>query len=184
MDKVRCMLIDENLTPKLWLYNNLPHSALDNHKSPNDAYGDSSDFSKPYIFGSICYALQPSKLLHKLEERSAKGIFLGVDYAGYKVLDLQSNVAYVARTLKVSKEENRLKSRLVAKKNEHRAVYRLKSCLVATRHSQKPGIDYNDTFAPVGDKVILRFVLSFALHLGYELYKLDIETAFLYRNLK
>ena len=75
---------------------------------------------------SICYALQPSKLLHKLEERSAKGIFLGVDYAGYKVLDLQSNVAYVARTLKVSKEENRLKSRLVAKKNEHRAVYRLK----------------------------------------------------------
>jgi len=36
---------------------------------------------------------------------------------------------------------------------------------VAEGHSQKPGIDYNDTFAPVGDKVILRFVLSFALHL-------------------
>jgi hypothetical protein len=56
-----------------------------------------------------------------------------------------------------------------AKKNEHGAVYRLKSCLVAKRHSQKPGIDYNDTFAPVGDKVILRFLLSFTLHLGYEL---------------
>jgi len=28
-----------------------------------------------------CYALQPSKLLHKLEERSAKGLFLGVDPA-------------------------------------------------------------------------------------------------------
>ena len=27
------------------IYNNLPHSALDNHKSPNDAYGDSSDYS-------------------------------------------------------------------------------------------------------------------------------------------
>jgi hypothetical protein len=55
---------------------------------------------------------------------------------------------------------------------------------VAKGHSQKPGIDYNDAFAPVGDKVILRFVLSFALHLGYELYQLDIDTAYLYGNLK
>ena len=62
MDKVRCMLIDANLTPKLWsyaahyavlIYNNLPHSALDNHKSPNGAYGDSSDFLKLLVFGSI-----------------------------------------------------------------------------------------------------------------------------------
>jgi transposase InsO family protein len=51
MDKFRCMLIDANVTPKLWtnaaqyavpIYNNLPHSTLDNHKSTNDAY----DFSK------------------------------------------------------------------------------------------------------------------------------------------
>jgi transposase InsO family protein len=102
MDKVCCMLIDANLTLKLWpyaayyavlIYNNLPHCALDNHKSPNDAYGDSSDFSKLYLFRSICYALQPSKLLHRLEERSAKGLFLEIDHAGYKVLDLQSKVA-------------------------------------------------------------------------------------------
>ena len=33
-------------------------------------------------------------------------------------------------------------------------------------------------------KVILRFVLSFALHLGYELYQLDIDTTYLYGNLK
>ena len=42
-----------------------------------------------------------------------------------------------------------------AKKNEHGAAYRLKRSLVAKWHSQKPGIDYNDTFVPVGDKVIL-----------------------------
>jgi hypothetical protein len=42
MDNVHCMLIDANLPPKLWpyaayyavlMYNNLPHYALDNHKS-------------------------------------------------------------------------------------------------------------------------------------------------------
>jgi len=52
-DKVLCMLIDASLTPKLWpfaaqyaalIYNNLSHSALDLHKSTNDAYGDSSGF--------------------------------------------------------------------------------------------------------------------------------------------
>jgi hypothetical protein len=70
-----------------------------------------------------------------------------------------------------------------AQKNEHGAVYRLQSHLVAKLHSQKPETYYNDTFAPVGDKVILRFILSFALHLGNELNQLDIDTAVLYGNL-
>ena len=56
---------------------------------------------KLYVFGSICSALQPSKHLHKLEESSAQGLFLGIDSTGYKTLDLQSKVAYVARTVKV-----------------------------------------------------------------------------------
>jgi len=56
--------------------------------------------------------------------------------------------------------------------------------MVAKGHSQKPGIDYNDTFTPFGDKVILRSILSFALHLGYKLYQLDIDTVYLYGNLK
>jgi hypothetical protein len=130
------MLIDANLTPKLWhhaahyavlIYNNLLHSALDNHKSPNDAYGDLSDFLKLYVFGSICYALQPSKLLHKLEERSAKGFFLEIDPAGYKVLDPQSKVAYVARTVKVLMASFYLQKKIkfmafAEKRNQHNQV--------------------------------------------------------------
>jgi hypothetical protein len=114
------MVIDAKLTPKLWpyaahyavlIYNNLLHSALDYRKSPNDAYGDSSDFSKLYVFGTICYALQPSKIL---EERSAEGLFIGIDPGGYKVLDLKAKVAYVPRTEKafdgkfLSTEENQI----------------------------------------------------------------------------
>jgi hypothetical protein len=46
-----------------------------------------------------------------------------------------------------------------AQENENRAVYRFKSRLVAKEHSQKPGIGYNETFAPVRDKAILKFFL-------------------------
>ena len=48
-----------------------------------------------------------------------------------------------------------------ARKNKHGAVYLLKSRLVAKGLSQKPGIDSNNTFTPVRDKLILRFVLAF-----------------------
>ena len=54
-----------------------------------------------YTFGSICHTLQPSQLLHKLEERSAKELFVRIDPAGYQVSEQQSKVAYVARTEKV-----------------------------------------------------------------------------------
>jgi len=77
------------------MYNNLPHPALYSHKSPNDAYADSSDFSNLCVFGSISYAPQPSKLLYKLEERSATGL------AGYKFWDIQSKVTHEARTVMV-----------------------------------------------------------------------------------
>jgi hypothetical protein len=65
-----------------------------------------------------------------------------------------------------------------ANKNEHGAVYHLKSGLMAKVYFQKPGIDYNDAFMPVGDEVILRFVLTFAMHLGCGLFHLDVDTAF------
>ena len=62
MDKVCCMLIDANLTPKLWsyaaryavpVYNNLPRSAFDSQKSLDEAYADSSDLLKLCDFGRI-----------------------------------------------------------------------------------------------------------------------------------
>jgi hypothetical protein len=65
VNKVCCMFIDANLTPNLWpyaehyivlIYNSLPHSALDN-MTPRVQM-----MLKLYVFGSICYSLQLSKL--------------------------------------------------------------------------------------------------------------------------
>ena len=54
----------------VFVYFNLPHPALGNHKSSNDADVGSSNFSKLYVFSGICYALSPSKLLHDQQKDS------------------------------------------------------------------------------------------------------------------
>jgi len=53
------------------------------------------------VFGSTRHTLQPSQLLHKLQDRSAKGLSVGIDPAGYKVSALQSKVPDVATSVKV-----------------------------------------------------------------------------------
>jgi hypothetical protein len=46
-------------------------------------------------------------------------------------------------------------------------IYRFKSRLVPTGNQQGEGIDYNETFAPVGDKIILRLTLILTLVIGF-----------------
>ena len=58
---------------------------------------------------------------------------------------------------------------------------RYKARLVAKGFSQKYGVDYNKTFAPVVSKVIL---LSLAAYHDWEIHQLDVKTAFLYGELK
>jgi hypothetical protein len=55
--------------------------------------------------------------------------------------------------------------------------------LLAKQH-QKAGINYNIRFESVGDRVILTIVLTLALHIGYELFQSDIDTAYFYEYLK
>ena len=51
-------------------------------------------------------------------------------------------------------------------------------------HCQKQKIEYDDTFAPVRDRIILRFVITLALYLGYKIFQLHIDTAYSYSHVK
>ncbi|XP_066385479.1 uncharacterized protein [Miscanthus floridulus] len=65
------------------------------------------------------------------------------------------------------------------KQREDGHVVRNKARLVAQGFSQKEGIDYGETFAPVARLEAIRILLAFAASRGYKLYQMDVKSAFL-----
>jgi hypothetical protein len=58
-------------------------------------------------------------------------------------------------------------------------VVRNKSRLVAQGYSQKVGIDYEETFAPVARLEAIRILLAFAVTKEFKLFQMDVKSAFL-----
>ena len=56
---------------------------------------------------------------------------------------------------------------------------RYKARLVAGGHHQQPGVDFNETFAPVCSYRTLRMIAAVAARHGLRLRQFDIKTAFL-----
>ena len=65
------------------------------------------------------------------------------------------------------------------KKNSDGIVEAYKARLVAKGYSQREGIDYEETFSPVAMIKSFRILLSIAAHLDYEIWQMDVKTAFL-----
>lgn len=61
---------------------------------------------------------------------------------------------------------------------------RYKARLVAKGCSQRPGFDYQDTFAPVARMESVRTILSVANKNGLFIHQMDVKTAFLYGDLE
>ncbi|KAI5346234.1 hypothetical protein L3X38_014113 [Prunus dulcis] len=63
-------------------------------------------------------------------------------------------------------------------------VQKNKARLVAKGYSQKPGIDYNETFAPVARLDTIRTLIALAAQKEWNLFQLDVKSAFLNGILK
>lgn len=61
---------------------------------------------------------------------------------------------------------------------------RYKARLVAKGFSQRPGIDFEETFSPVVEHDTLRVILSLVATLDLEMSQLDVQTAFLYGEIE
>ena len=58
-------------------------------------------------------------------------------------------------------------------------IEKYKARFVARGFSQKEGIDYEETFAPVARYTSIRMIISLASILGWKLHQMDVKTAFL-----
>ena len=59
------------------------------------------------------------------------------------------------------------------------SIEKYKARFVAHGFSQKEGIDYDETFAPVARYTTIRMVISLAAVLGWKLHQMDVKTTFL-----
>ena len=62
-------------------------------------------------------------------------------------------------------------------------LLRFKVRLVAQGFSQRPGEDFDQTYAPVLDITTFRYLLALAVHFGLEISLMDVVIAYLYGNL-
>jgi hypothetical protein len=65
------------------------------------------------------------------------------------------------------------------KEGEKGEKVRNKSRLVAQEFSQKEGIDYEESFAPIAHFEVIRILLAFFLAKGFKLHQMDVNSAFL-----
>ncbi|GKA33666.1 retrotransposon protein, putative, ty1-copia subclass, partial [Tanacetum coccineum] len=63
------------------------------------------------------------------------------------------------------------------------AVHTYKARLVAKGFSQTPRVDYKETFSPVADIRAIRILIAIAAFYDYEIWQIDVKTAFLNRYL-
>nr|GFC17147.1 putative ribonuclease H-like domain-containing protein [Tanacetum cinerariifolium] len=66
------------------------------------------------------------------------------------------------------------------KKDKRGIVIRNKARLVAQRHIQDEGIDYDEVFALVARIEAIRLFLAYASFIGFTIYQMDVKSTFLY----
>ena len=71
----------------------------------------------------------------------------------------------------------------VRKRNEKNEIIRYKARLVAQGFSQRPRIDYDETYSPVMDAITFRYLISLVVSKKLEMRLMDVVTAYLYGSL-
>ena len=67
--------------------------------------------------------------------------------------------------------------------NENDEIIRYKARLVAQDFSQRPGIDYEETYSPEMDAITFWYLISLTVSEGLDMCFMDVLTSYLYRSI-
>ena len=67
--------------------------------------------------------------------------------------------------------------------NEKNKIQRYEARLVGQGFSQRSGVDYEETYSPVMDALILCYLISLTIHEKLEMHLMDVVTTYLYGSL-
>ena len=68
-------------------------------------------------------------------------------------------------------------------RNENNEIIRYKTLLVAQGFSQRPGIDYKETYSPVMNAITFYFLISLAVSERLDMRLIDVITTYLYESM-
>nr|GFB91495.1 retrotransposon protein, putative, Ty1-copia subclass [Tanacetum cinerariifolium] len=118
-----------------------------------------------------CEALVKRDTPDRLQQRPIKCIFIGYlkETMGYYFYFPPENKIIVARSKWIFKK----------KTNMDGIVHTYKARLVAKGFTQTYRVDYEETFSPVADIRAIRILISIAAFYDYEIWQMDVKSAFL-----
>ncbi|KAH9777913.1 hypothetical protein KPL71_007181 [Citrus sinensis] len=169
-----------SISTTAYLINRSPSSALI-FKTPQEAWsGKPPDISNLKIFGCPAYAHVSQG---KLEPRTVKGYFIGYPEGikGYKIwsIDRKPSRTFISRDVVFNEDAlPQLKEGITGVEKP-----RYKARLVAKGFTQRKGVDFNKVFSPVVKHSSIRILLAITAVLDLALDQMDVQTAFLHRNL-
>lgn len=106
-----------------------------------------------------------------------------------KAMDLEMESMYFNSVWTLVDQPNDVKpigcKWIYKRKRDHAGkVQTFKARLVAKGYTQREGVDYEETFSPVAMLKSIRILLSIATFYDYEIWQMDVKTAFLNGNLE
>ena len=116
MEMARCLLYEKKLPLKFWaeavstasyILNRLSSKSIGDTTPFEEWFGTKPKLDHVRIFGSPCYVLQPEMKRRKLDQKAEIEILIGYSSksSGYKVYDLKSNQAVIARNVKFAEDQ-------------------------------------------------------------------------------
>nr|GEW12191.1 hypothetical protein [Tanacetum cinerariifolium] len=121
---------------------------------------------------------EPKKVLLTLKDPS------WIEAMQYELLQFKLQKVWILLYLPKGKRAIGSKWVFRNKKDERGIVIRNKARLVAQRHTQEEGIDYDEVFAPVARIEAIRLFLAYASFMGFMVYQMDVKSVFLYETIK